>query len=383
MLNGTLACVAMAMMLAAAAPACAGTLTTLEGKTYQGFISFASSNSLQITISNGGHALVPISNVLSAVLVPERRPLWRGVILPTGEQIAANTITRVDGNGVRIVRPGGIPMVFPSNAVAAVVFRPLSAELWNHIPPNHAGAVLDNGDFYEGDPAGFYGNQLKISSVLFGFKSFDVSRDAKAAVLQASATPDANEIVRLVDGSILLGRSATATEGRLTVDDPVLGSITVEARLVAQISMGGDRLDQLSKLVPDQVDGPSAGYATDATTAGIPMALLGSDPSHGLDQRPDAVLSWNLAGKYKSIIARAGVPLGIVPLEHVQFVVLVDGGERFRSAPRSSVDDPADIAVDLSGAKRLTLRVDATDPHGPGAEGLWADPILVRDQATH
>jgi hypothetical protein len=72
------------------------------------------------------------------------------------------------------------------------------------------------------------------------------------------------------------------------------------------------------------------------------------------------------------------VPLQLVPMQRLQFVVLTDGKEVFRSPPRSSVDDPTAIGVNLIGVKTLTFRVEGPDPLAPGAAGLWADPILVR-----
>jgi hypothetical protein len=365
-------------LLAFAAFALAGTLTTLDGQSYDGPISFEANNTLLVSPRNGAQKPVALSNVLHATLVPESRPLWRGVVLTTGEAIAANSITRLDSDDVRLVRPGGIAVELAATDVASVIFRPITPVMQRHIPIGHAGAVLDNGDFFEGDPAGFEANQVKISSVLFGIQSFDVGKQARAVVLQDAASPDANEVVRLVDGSVLLGKSASISQGRLTIDDARLGSITVEARTVAQISMGGDTLDTLTRLAPSKVDGTPIGYAIDATTAGVAIALLGTAPAHGIGQRPGVSLTWDVGGKYKSVIAKAGVPLEILPLQRLQFVVLADAKEVFRSPPISSVDDPVTIAVSLADVQTLTFRVEGPDAMAPGATGLWADPILVR-----
>jgi hypothetical protein len=371
--------VAFALAIALSTLAHGGTLTTLDGQTFEGSISFAPDDALIVAIHNGASQRVELSNTLRATLVPENRPLLRGILLTSGEAIAANAITRLDSTGVRIVRPAGIAVVVSASDLAAVFFRPVSAEMFKRIPPGHAGAILDNGDFFEGDPVDFNGNQVKISSVLFGIQSFDVTRQARAIVLQDAAAPDADEMVRLVDGSVLLGKSASVSEGRLTIDDARLGTLTVEARTVAQISLGGDAFDRLTGLAPSKVEGDPIGYATDSTTAGVPMTMLGVTPIHGIGQRPGIRLTWNIGGKYESLIARAGVPLALVPIQRLQFVVLADGKEVFRSPPRSSIDDPASVAVSLKDVKTLTLRVEGAEVLAPGAAGLWADPILVRD----
>jgi hypothetical protein len=375
-------CIALFCIFAFIPPARGGTLTTLDGNTFEGSITFDPNDTLLVTPHTGPKQAVLLSNVLRADFIPENRPLLRGVVLTSGEAIAADSITRLDSSGVRIVRSGGIAVTISADDLAIVYFRPLTAEMIKHLPPGRAGAVLDNGDFFEGDPSAFDGNQVKISSVLFGIQSFDVSRQARAVVFQGAQPPDARKIVALVDGSVLLGSSATVSNGRLTIDDARLGSLTLEARLIAHISVGESALDSLSKLPPTKSDGPPGGFAIDATTSGVPMTLLGVKAAHGIGELPGASITWNLGGQYKSVITKAGVPLGIAPIQRLQFIVLTDGREVFRSTPRSSVDDPVAITLSLSGVNLLTLRVEGPNALAPGAAGFWADPILIRDKES-
>jgi hypothetical protein len=365
-------------LLAFASLARAGSVTTLDGKSFQGTISFEQQGALLVTPRNAPQERVELANVLHASLLADNRPLLRGVLLTSGEAIAADAITRLDTDGARLVRPGGVALAIAANDLAAVFFRPVSADILKHIPAGHVGAILDNGDFFEGDPAGFDGNHLKISSVLFGIQTFDVSRQVRAVVLQDASAPDAQKIVRLMDGSVLLGKAISIADGQLTIDDARLGAIAVASQNVMDIAIGSAAFDALSRMAPSKVDGPPTDYSSDNTTTGAPMTLLGVTAAQGIGQRPGVALTWNVDGKYKSVIAKAGVPLGLVPLQRVQFIVLADGKEVFRSPPRSSVDDPTPIGVNLTDVRTLTLRVDGPDRLAPGAAGLWADPILVR-----
>jgi hypothetical protein len=367
----------LSVLLAIAPLAAAGTVTTLDGKSYDGSISFADA-SLIVTPKNAPEQRVDLPNVLHASFLVADRQLQRGVLLTTGEAIAASAITRFDDDGVRLVRPGGVAVDLAAADVAAVFFRPVTSDMLKHIPAGHSGAILDNGDFYEGDPAGFDGNRIKISSVLFGIQPFDVSRQARAVILQDAATPDAAEIVHLMDGSVLLGKSISIADGRLSIDDARLGSVDVASTNVVDITVGSSAFDALGQVAPTQVQGPLVDYSIDGTTTAAPMALFGISVSQGIGQRPGVSLNWDVAGKYKSVIAKAGVPLAVVPMQRVQFVVLADGKEVFRSEPRTSVDDPTPIGVNLTDVKTLTLRVDAPDPIAPGAVGLWGNPILVK-----
>jgi hypothetical protein len=356
----------------------AGSLTTLDGKSFDGAITFDPDNALLISPKNGPQQRVDLTNVLHASFSDQSRSLTRGVLLTSGEAIAADAITRLDDDGARLVRPGGIAVAIANTDLAAVFFRPVTADMLKHIPSGHTGAILDNGDFFEGDPSGFDGNHLKISSVLFGFQVYDVTHQARAVILQDATTPDADKIVRLTDGSVLLAKTISIADNRLTIDDARLGSVTVGSQNVLDITTGGNAFDPLTHLPPSNIDGSPTAYATDNTTTGAPLTLLGVTAAHGIGQRPGVSLTWNVAGKYKSVIAKAGVPLGLVPMQRIQFVVLTDGKEVFRSPPRSSIDDPTPIGVDLTDVKSLTFRIDAPDPLAPGAAGLWADPILIR-----
>jgi hypothetical protein len=359
----------------------AGSLTTLDGKSYQGSLKFDSAGALEITPKSAAAVQVELANVLHATFASDERPLLRGVLLTSGEAIAADAITKFDADGVRLVRPGGIAVPIAAADLAIVFFRPVTGEALKRIPPGHAGAVLDNGDFFEGDPAGFNGSQLTISSVLFGNQTFDVNSKLRAVILQDAVAPDADLIVHLLDGSVLLAKSISISDGRLTIDDAKLGSIIVESQNVLSIGRGSSAFDILSTMTPTKVDGSPVGYAADATTAGVPMMLFGTVPAHGIGQRPGVSLSWDVTGKYKSVIAKAGVPLAIVPTQRLQFVVLTDGKEVFRSPPRTSIDDPAAVGVNLTGVKTLTFRVEGADALAPGAVGLWADPILIRSKS--
>jgi hypothetical protein len=356
----------------------AGSLTTLEGKSFDGTITFDSDNALLISPKNAPRQRVDIANLLHATFTDQPPALTRGVLLTSGEAIAADAITRLDDDGARIVRPGGVAVTIAQTDLAAVFFRPVTPDMLKRIPPGHTGAILDNGDFFDGDPAGFDGNRLKISSVLFGIQTFDVTRQARAVILQDATTPDADKIIRLMDGSILLAKTISIADNRLAIDDARLGSVTVSSQNLVDITTGGNAFDALTQLTPSNVDGPPAAFATDNNTTGAPLTLLGIKAAHGIGQRPGVSLTWDVAGKYKSMIAEAGVPLGLVPMQRIQFVVLTDGKEVFRSPPKSSIDYPTAIGVNLTDVKTLTFRVEGADPLAPGAAGLWADPILVR-----
>ena len=59
-------------------------------------------------------------------------------------------------------------------------------------------------------------------------------------------------------------------------------------------------------------------------------------------------------------------------------VVLGDGKELYRSEPRTSLDEAANISLNLSGVRALVLRVESPGDVSLPAAALWADPLLVK-----
>ena len=57
--------------------------------------------------------------------------------------------------------------------IARILFQPLPADLESSIQPARPGLLLSSKEFVEGEFKGFSEGQIKISSVLFGVKSYD------------------------------------------------------------------------------------------------------------------------------------------------------------------------------------------------------------------
>jgi hypothetical protein len=77
-------------------------------------------------------------------------------------------------------------------------------------------------------------------------------------------------------------------------------------------------------------------------------------------------------------VCRAGIPDGVLPTVALSMVVFADGKELYRSEPRTSMDDPANLLLILSGAKTLTLKIESAGNVALPAAALWGDPMLVK-----
>ena len=127
--------------------------------------------------------------------------------------------------------------------VARIVFQPISKVLEARMQAGRPGVLLAKGDFVDGDFRGFDGQRIKLSSILFGTRSYDVKKEAVAVVMRdVSANPALFE-VKLRDGSVLRPASIRLQPGQLTLQDSVAGALKISLGEVAvirrRVSSGG------------------------------------------------------------------------------------------------------------------------------------------------
>jgi hypothetical protein len=378
-----------------------GSLTTLDGRSFEGDVKVASGDALVVSPKGGSTTRVELVNVLSASFISSSDavpdvPMSKGIVMTDGSALACESLLRADMELIRLDVTGvdGRQIAVKTADVARIVLGMLSGELLKRVPPGgHSGVLLDGGDFVEGEFRGIDGGKVRISSVLFGLQSFDAGRHAIAVILHDAREPaDAPMIVRLSNGSVLAAKSVSFERGTtaISVDERCFGKLVAPVKDLIDLRAGGERLVSLADLTPhvSKENSPDVkAHRLDATEWGTPPMLLGLSPRRCLGQSVGTSISFDLGEgtRYVSFVARAGVPAALVPAGRARFVVLVDGVERFRSEARTSVDDPVPVAVSLKGAKTLTLRVengDATDAgktaSAGGAPGLWAEPLMVK-----
>ncbi|MCK4343539.1 MAG: NPCBM/NEW2 domain-containing protein [Phycisphaerae bacterium] len=155
-----------------------------------------------------------------------------------------------------------------------------------------------------------------------------------------------------------LGKTALP-QPDLTAEDAPAGAIWL------------DTLD-LSK-IDQQWGTPQAGRSVD----GNPLTLSGRIYPHGIGSHAFSEMIIDLKGAARSFHAVVGVDDESETLGSVVFIVEVDGREVHRTGVLRGSDTPEQIAVDLSGARRLALLVeDAGDSiHNDHAD--WAGALLM------
>ena len=309
------------------------------------------------------------------VATPVVSSLREGVMLRSGTLLAGAQVDSADNGTLRFSRAGQRGETLSLVNVARIIFKELSPETIAKIPPNRSGVLLKEGDFVEGDFKLLQYGRLTLSSLIFGLQRFDVREKAVALVLNDLETARAQMVIRTHDGSVYMAKSLTpADKDRLIVQDPVAGEFSINVGDVAQLGAGAGRFSSLADMKPQA----AWGLSLDSTGTPLPMNLGGVPCERGLTLAAGASATWNLAGAYRTLTFKCGVPRGVLPTAPVRFIVLADGKELYKSPPRTSQDEPLAASVSVSDAKSLTLKVESTLSPALPTPGLWGDVALVK-----
>jgi hypothetical protein len=360
----------------------AGVVQTVEGTSFTGVVRIEDGNLAISSSSAASTAPIHIAadNILDAAFVDRLGAiaLQHGVMLVDGGVIAGD-IDTANQNSLRL-DVGDREVDIPMASIARIVFHPVKPATWARIPAGHSGAILDNGDFSEGDFQAISGSKLKISSLLFGVTEFDTDTKVQAVVLRDIQPASANWILRLRNGSVVLADKIQLKTSAVSVMDSTGHKSQINVGQIAQISAGPQQMDYLSDHKPDSVDSLDENpWAADMVmTNGVAMRLRGVSITRGISQTSGTALTFSLPEPRRALIARAGIPLDLPPYAKVQFVVVADGREAYRSPFVTSVDDAVFVNVPLAGVKQITLKVESNLRGDLGAIGLWGDVAFVK-----
>ena len=330
-------------------------------------------------------------------------------VLVDGTVISAE-VTALDKDRVTLAWGADGEISLPLELVAGIVFTPpADMQQADLLRANVAGTLrvpsdrvlLSNGDELKGEIAGLAiatDRQTKLthSQLVIRTSAGDIKapRDKLIAIafnpsLAAKPKPEVARIwVGFADGSRLLAKSLTldAKEAKIAL---ALGpAITVPAEdVVALLPLGG-RTVYLSDLKP-------AGYQqipylnlmwpwhADANVLGSQLRGGGRLYLKGLGMHAAARLTYDLDQPYRTFAADAAIDDATGGRGAAVFRVYIDDGSgkwqlKYDSPIVRGGAAPMPIAVDLQGAKRLSLLVDFGDKGDELAHADWLGARLVK-----
>lgn len=378
----------------------AATVQTLDGKTYEGEVKLEQGGQISVVPADGAKPLkFKLTEVLQATFganTPKTKPkprenpktssvaptnLKEGLTLRSGTMLAGAQIERADDGTLTFNKNGRRETISLVN-VARIIFRELNPELIAKLPEKRTGVLLVEGDFVEGEFRSMSRGRIQLSSVLFGLANFDIRDKAVALVLGDVEAPKAQMLVRTQDGSSYVAASVAPDKDLLVIEDVLGAKFSINRWEVTEISAGQSRMESLADIKPAKVEtagkeGPDA-VVLNATGTGLPMNLAGTLFAKGITVAAGASATWNLAGKYRTLTFKCGVPKGVLATAPVRFIVLADGKEVYKSRPRTSLDQPLSASASIKDAKTITLKVEPTAGELQTTPGLWGDPGLVK-----
>jgi hypothetical protein len=155
------------------------------------------------------------------------------VELTSGSVVAGRPLW-VDGD--EMVFAGGPRVVrVPMAAVARIAYAPLNAEMAWKARASRPGVWVGSGDFFDAEFQGVRQDKLRMSSVLYGLRTFDVDEEVQALVLRGGVATRAAVELRAVDGSVLLATAMSFVDGDVVLREPALGEVRVPAFQIAEL----------------------------------------------------------------------------------------------------------------------------------------------------
>lgn len=154
------------------------------------------------------------------------------VVLTGGSVLHARSVT-ADESKVKIAftKTNYVVSIY---AVSRLVYRPIPDRLKRELVTGRKGVLLKNGDFFEGDLRSADKYQVKLSSILFGARSFPTDRVTAVAIAESSERPAAYR-VRTLDGSLIRAKSVAAGQEAVVADELRLGALAIPLEELMEI----------------------------------------------------------------------------------------------------------------------------------------------------
>jgi len=111
------------------------------------------------------------------------------------------------------------------------------------------------------------------------------------------------------------------------------------------------------------------GFEINRTLAGRPISIAGQRYETGIGTRANAEIEYDLRGIFETFSALVGVDDATAnQTAAIEFVVLGDGKELWRSGAMKKSDAAKPLKIDISGVHRLMLRITGS-AEAPGPQG--------------
>ncbi len=378
----------LAIMMAATAAA-ADTVHAVDGLTFRGAVTI-SVDGVRVVDSEGPTdiALGDVARIELDAGPTGRvdlmdRPAQTVLETTAGERLAVSRI-RLSGQTVTMEHERLKTLSLPLSAVATVYLPAGEQTPGGVLKTCEEMALTDGGSEDRLLLVGAGGKTASASGVLRGITPTDESGAGGAvtfvlggqereiavekvrAILLASAgsePPASAGQLRLTDGTVL-GFDQIEMDGQtVRIQSPRLGSIEIAREAASGMSFRSDRFVYLDTLTPAAVTefgllDWTLSHRLNRAVSGRPMRLDGATSERGLGLRSFCELSYDLSEPFAWFVATVGIDDGARPRGDATLTILGDGSVLGEPIPLRGDESARLLRLDVTGVKRLTIRVD-------------------------
>ncbi len=148
----------------------------------------------------------------------------------------AHAVVSADDTAVRFAGDR-VPTRISTVNVARLVFQPVAEQHAEKVKADRRGVLLKNGDFVEGKFVSLVDGTLTIDSALFGQREYGVLEVLLMQMARISDKPPAGAKfkARMEDGSVLHLAQCRAAGDKLELEDPTVGTFSIEPSRLSEI----------------------------------------------------------------------------------------------------------------------------------------------------
>ncbi len=173
------------------------------------------------------------------------------------------------------------------------------------------------------------------------------------------------------DSSRLHFRSLTLQAGKLVIDTPAMGTVTMSLADAVIVRLSSEQVVRLSALKPsaEKEHGffeTTFRHRIDKSVGGRPLRLGGRQYASGLGLHSFCELTYNLDANFTSFVAVVGIDDEARPYGDATVTFQADGKPLGKSLRVTGQADPQPVRLDVRGIKQLLIRVD----FGPDGLGV-------------
>ena len=173
------------------------------------------------------------------------------------------------------------------------------------------------------------------------------------------------------DSSRIRFRSLTLQAGKLAIDSPAMGRITMSLADAVVVRLSSLRVVRLSALKPSAEKEygffeTTFRHRVDKSVGGKPLRLGGRQYATGLGLHSFCELTYNLDAGFTTFVAVVGIDDEARPHGDAAVTFLADGKPLGQSLHVTGQAEPQPVRLDVRGVKQLLIRVD----FGPDGLGV-------------